>query len=245
MADDPRMFKEREPILPGTAATDYERYLKTDVLLSLQKKPEEMNHPDEMTFQVVHQSSELMMKAAHFDLERAIASAGKKDFADGARLIRRANGWVDYAISLLHVLETLSPYDYHKIRAGLGHGSGLDSPGFLALIAIAPKLGEAFYASLQDAGISIEEMYRRHLEFFALHDLAERLLDFDEHMQIFRYGHLKLAQRIIGGSVIGTGGMPMEILRQRQESFFYRPLWDVRNAITERVNAPKTGHGQD
>src|SRR4051794_40029600 len=113
------MYTEREPILPGTAATDYERYLKTDILLGLQKKPSEMNHPDEMTFQVVHQSSELMMKAAHFDLERAIAATTENQPADASRLIGRANRWVDYAISLLHVLETLSPYDYHKIRAGL------------------------------------------------------------------------------------------------------------------------------
>ena len=58
----------RKPILPGKGASDYERYLRTDELLVLQKRPEELLHKDEMTFQVVHQSSELLMKGAAFEL---------------------------------------------------------------------------------------------------------------------------------------------------------------------------------
>ncbi|HET6936517.1 MAG TPA: tryptophan 2,3-dioxygenase, partial [Candidatus Angelobacter sp.] len=54
----------RKPILEGKGSTDYERYLRTDDLLSLQTPAEELSHPDELTFQVVHQSSELLMKAA-------------------------------------------------------------------------------------------------------------------------------------------------------------------------------------
>jgi tryptophan 2,3-dioxygenase len=241
-------YEEREPVLPGTARTDYERYLKLDVLLKLQRTPEEMNHPDELTFQSVHQSSEIMMKSAIYDLERTRDHIASGELSEASRLMRRANRWLDVTISLLHMLETLSPYDYHKIRAGLGHGSGLDSPGFLGLITLAPKLGEAFNVALAKSKVSLEEMYRRHTEFFALHEVAEQMLDFDERMQLFRFHHLKLAQRIIGGSVVGTGGLPMELLRQRQETFFYKQLWEVRNEITARANAAQgtapTGHGQ-
>ncbi len=238
----------RSPILPGNAATDYERYLRTDELLSLQKSAEQLLHPDEMTFQIVHQSSELLMKGVCFDLGRALALITEADLSNAARLMRRANRMLEYPIALLHSLETISPYDYHQIRAGLGHGSGLDSPGFLSLLHIAPRLGDAFFAQLNQAGVTVEEMYRRHSEWFALHDVAEQLVDFDERMQLFRYHHLKLAQRIIGNSVIGTSGVPMEILKQRQEHFFYKELWDVRNEITTRVNATRKtetyGHGE-
>ena len=48
-----------QPILPGAGASDYERYLRTDELLALQKTPEEQAHRDELLFQTVHQSSEL------------------------------------------------------------------------------------------------------------------------------------------------------------------------------------------
>ena len=222
----------RRPILPGTAASDYERYLRTDELLALQKKTSELLHKDELTFQVVHQSSELLLKGAAFELERALAHVEAGDFLNAARLIRRANLEIDYPIAQLHILETITPYDYHQIRAGLGHGSGLDSPGFLALLHIGPRLGQSFYAQVRAANLSLDDLYRRHEEFFALHDLAERLLDFDERVHIFRFHHLKLAQRVIGGGVIGTMGTPVEVLHQRMEHLFYKELWDIRNQIT-------------
>jgi tryptophan 2,3-dioxygenase len=226
----------RKPILPGNGASDYERYLRTDELLALQKLPAQLSHRDEMTFQVVHQSSELLMKGAAFELERALGHIEEGDFPNAGRLIRRANMELDYPVHMLHVLETITPYDYHIIRAGLGHGSGLDSPGFLALLHIGPRLGQALYHQVQKAGLSIDDLYRRHAEFFGLHDVAERLLDFDEKMHLFRFHHLKLAQRIIGGGVVGTMGTPVEVLHQRMEHLFYKDLWDVRNQITAKAN---------
>jgi tryptophan 2,3-dioxygenase len=225
----------RKPILPGTAASDYERYLRTDELLALQKEAAQLLHKDELTFQVVHQSSELLLKGAAFELERALAHISEGDLLNAARLIRRANMEIDYPVALLHILETITPYDYHQIRAGLGHGSGLDSPGFLALLHTGPRLGKAFQEQLHRANLTVDELYRRHEEFFALHDVAERLLDFDERVHIFRFHHLKLAQRIIGGGVVGTMGTPIEVLHQRMEHLFYKELWDVRNQITAKA----------
>jgi len=226
----------KKPILPGKGASDYERYLRTDELLSLQKPPGEFLHKDELTFQVVHQASELLMKGIAWELGCAVEHIEEGDFANAARLIRRANQMLEYPISLLHVLETITPFDYHIIRAGLGHGSGLDSPGFLALHHIGPRLGDSFYARLRKAQLSVHDLYRRHEEFFGLHDVAERLLDFDERVHLFRFHHLKLAQRIIGGGVVGTMGTPVEVLHQRMEHLFYKDLWDVRNQITAEAN---------
>src|SRR5215213_6970056 len=61
-----------QPVLAGAGASDYERYLRTDDLLALQKTPEEMSHRDELLFQTVHQSSELWLKLACFEVETAI-----------------------------------------------------------------------------------------------------------------------------------------------------------------------------
>src|SRR5688572_3147918 len=57
-----RMGDLHHPVLPGSAASDYERYLRTDELLSLQKTPDEQLHRDELLFQTIHQSSELWLK---------------------------------------------------------------------------------------------------------------------------------------------------------------------------------------
>src|SRR5918997_1525221 len=56
--------EELGPVLPGPGASDYERYLRTDELLALQKGPGEWVHRDELLFQTVHQSSELWLKLA-------------------------------------------------------------------------------------------------------------------------------------------------------------------------------------
>src|SRR5215831_20775051 len=145
----------KKPILPGKGASDYERYLRMDELLALQKTTAELRHPDELTFQVVHQASELLMKGAAFELERALPCVNRGEFPDAARLIRRAHMELEYPICMLHVLETITPFDYHLIRAGLGHGSGLDSPGFLALLHIGPRLGQEFDHQLQKTGLSV------------------------------------------------------------------------------------------
>jgi tryptophan 2,3-dioxygenase len=232
------MNEFHKPVLPGKGATDYERYLRTDDLLSLQTLTDQLSHPDELTFQVVHQASELLMKGATWELERARMALIEGNYSNSARLMRRANAMLEYPISLLHVLETITPYDYHTIRAGLGHGSGLDSPGFLSLLHIAPRIGDAFQEQLASKGLTSHDIYRRHEEFFALHDVAERMLDFDERIQLFRFHHLKLTQRIIGGGVIGTSGTPVEVLQQRMQHVAYRELWDLRNQITATANAP-------
>jgi tryptophan 2,3-dioxygenase len=143
----------KNPILEGKGATDYERYLRTDELLSLQTVTSKLSHPDELTFQVVHQSSELLMKGACWELERARVALGEGNYPNSARLMRRANAMFEHPISLLRILETITPYDYHVIRSGLGHGSGLESPGFLSLLHIAPRIGDAFQEQLASQGL--------------------------------------------------------------------------------------------
>lgn len=250
MKNKPKPGDFQRPILPGKGKTDYERYLRTDDLLSLQKPKDKRNHPEEHTFQIVHQSSELLLRGAQNELELAIESLPKHEWQQASRLLRRTNHYLDLTIDVMGVLDGLTPYDYHVIRAGLGHGSGLQSPGFLAMLHIGPQLGEVFFAELKKQNITLDELYKQHAIYFALHEVAELLVDFDQRIQTFRFLHLKLAQRIIGGNVIGTGGNPVDILRQRQEHTLFKELWDVRNRITEAVAAEtgedeNTGHGGD
>ena len=102
-----------KPILPGAGGSDYERYLRTDELLALQKTPESLLHKDEMAFLVVHQSSELLLKGVTWELERARGHIGEGDFGNAGRLIRRANQMLEFPLSLLHVLETITSGRWH------------------------------------------------------------------------------------------------------------------------------------
>ena len=65
--------------------------------------------------------------------------------------------------------------------------------------------------------------------------LAERLIDWDERLMLWRTLHLKLVERVIGGDVIGTQGTPVEVLGKRLDVRYFPSLWDVRNALTDEA----------
>jgi tryptophan 2,3-dioxygenase len=79
-----------EPILTGKGQSDYERYLRTDELLALQKTPEEMAHRDELLFQTVHQSSELWLKLACFEVDTATSYLDDREIRRGGARLGRA-----------------------------------------------------------------------------------------------------------------------------------------------------------
>jgi tryptophan 2,3-dioxygenase len=224
-----------DPILPGPGATDYERYLRTDELLALQKSPDQMAHRDELLFQTIHQTSELWMKLACFELETALSHIEAGALAQATRLVRRAVAAIDQVQGATMMLEYLSPWDYHGVRSQLGHGSGFDSPGFRRIHDLSPKLSEAFMTLIERRGIGLREIYRERETHAELFDLAERFVDWDERLVFWRTVHLKLVERVIGGHVIGTQGTPVEVLGRRLDVRYFQALWDIRNALTQEA----------
>jgi tryptophan 2,3-dioxygenase len=225
-----------EPILPGKGASDYERYLRTDELLALQKTPEEQTHPDELLFQTVHQSSELWLKLGTTEVARATAHVKAGELGAALRLLRRASLCLQFITRQLDMLEQMSPWEYQTIRKILGHGSGFDSPGFRAVRRVAPGLGEAFHVLRREAGLSILDLYVRGREFEDLYQLAEALTEWDERVTVWRFRHYKVVSRIIGDEVVGTQGTPVELLGSLIKKNLYPELWRARNEITARSN---------
>jgi tryptophan 2,3-dioxygenase len=234
----------REPVLPGTAATDYERYLRTDELLALQKQPDEVVHRDEHLFQAVHQSSELWLKLACLELEAATALIDADRVAAATRLVRRACDVMTLITRQLGMLEHMSPVDYATVRTALGHGAGFDSPGFRAVHRVSPVLGEALDRLLARRAVSVIDVYERGYELDELYQLAEQLTTWDERAIVWRFQHLKTVERIIGGHVIGTQGTPVEVLGKRIDVRFFPSLWQVRDEITRRSKLGTDGHGR-
>ena len=225
-----------QPILSGEGASDYERYLRTDALLELQKTPEEQVHRDELLFQTVHQSSELWLKLGTSEVARATAHVRAGELGAALRLLRRASLCLQFVTRQLDMLEQMSPWEYQTIRKVLGHGSGFDSPGFRAARQVSPGLGEAFHALRREAGLSIVELYVRGREFEDLYQLAEALTEWDERVTVWRFRHYKVVSRIIGDEVVGTQGTPVELLGSLIKKNLYPELWRARNEITARSN---------
>jgi tryptophan 2,3-dioxygenase len=166
-----------EPILAGRGASDYERYLRTDELLTLQKPPAQRAHRDELLFTIVHQSSELWLKLAVAELRTSTELIDSDDLLEAARMLRRVNTCLRFVTEALDMLDQLDPWDYNAVRTALGHGSGFDSPGFRGIARATPAVGGAFDRALQRTGIPLPEPYRRRREFEPLHLVAELLTE--------------------------------------------------------------------
>jgi tryptophan 2,3-dioxygenase len=238
-----------EPVLPGDAASDYERYLRTDDLLSLQKTPAEQSHPDELLFQTVHQSSELWLKLATFEVERAAAHVRDGELGAALRLLRRSALCLQFVTRQLDMLEQMSPWEYQTIRRVLGHGSGFDSPGFREVRRVTPPLGEAFDAAVRGAGLDLVELYVQGRQHEDLYQLAEALIEWDERITMWRIRHYKVVARVIGDQVVGTQGTPVEVLGKMIHHNFFPALWRARNQLTTRAKEEEAaesevpGHG--
>ena len=225
-----------QPVLPGVGASDYERYLRTDELLALQKRAEEQVDRDELLFQTVHQASELWLKLAWSEVEEATSLIERGELERAERLLRRSLLCLDYVTRQLEMLEALSPWEYQAIRKVLGHGSGFDSPGFREIRRVTPQLGQAFQARLREAGLNVVELYQQGRTQERLYQLAELLIGWDERITLWRMRHYLVVARVIGDSVVGTQGTPVELLGGLIKQRFYPELWQARNRLTELAN---------
>ncbi|MSO57974.1 MAG: tryptophan 2,3-dioxygenase [Thermoleophilia bacterium] len=236
MAEDHARLED--PVLPGVAPSDYERYLRTDELLSLQKGPADWVHRDELLFQVTHQSSELWLKLASSEIAEATRLLeDEHDVAEAVRQLRRPLLAIRLVADALEMLEQMSPWEYQDVRKVLGHGSGFDSPGFREFRRILPPLGDAFQRTLDAAGLDVAELCIRRRDHDALYRLAESLIELDEWAQQWRLRHYKVVTRIIGDAVVGTQGTPVEVLGRLVGTVVFPELWQARNTLTARAKS--------
>jgi tryptophan 2,3-dioxygenase len=228
-----------QPVLPGRGASDYERYLRTDELLSLQKTVEERVHHDELLFQTVHQSSELWLKLAGTEVEEAAAKLDGGDRTGAIRLLRRSNLCMQYVTTQLEMLNQMDPWEYQQIRVVLGHGSGFDSPGFRRIPHATQRLWKAFDAELATAGLELTELYRHGREHEELYQLAELLTEWDERIWVWRFRHYSIVARALGEETVGTQGTPVQVLGKLIAQRQLPRLWETRSRLVELFDAER------
>jgi tryptophan 2,3-dioxygenase len=118
------------------ALTDYEKYIRTEELLALQKPELDLTCADERQFQIVHQVAELWMKLIEFELLRHATFLKEDNGPRAVSLMKRVNMIQHCLLQQLDLLDTMSPKDYMIVRTGLGRGSGQESPGFKTMLRL-------------------------------------------------------------------------------------------------------------
>ena len=229
------------PVLPGAGASDYERYLRTDELLALQKTEEERVHHDELLFQTVHQSSELWLKFATTEVDKAAGHLEQAELAPAIRLLRRAVLALQYITTQIEMLNQMDPWEYQQIRVVLGHGSGFDSPGFRRVPKVTQRVSKAFDHLLERGGLTLTDLYRHGREHEDLYQVAELLTEWDERIWVWRFRHYSIVARALGEETVGTQGTPVQVLGKLIAQRQMPRLWETRSRLVELFEAERAG----
>jgi tryptophan 2,3-dioxygenase len=226
--------------------TEYEKYIRTEELLSLQKSAETLTCHDEMQFQIIHQASELWMKLIEHELRFFCALLDEQQVPRAVHTLKRIAMIQRILIQQIDLLDTLSPIDYMTIRTGLGRGSGQESPGFRTMLKLPGEIvWPAFAQFLEASGVTLRTIYEHPHDHEALHLLCEGLLDFDQLLQTWRQRHLMLVYRIIGTGTPSLKGKPSDLLAHGMKQRFFPALWDVRDEVFAEWTAQQQAKGKD
>ena len=76
-------------------------------------------------------------------------------------------------------------------------------------------------------------IYAKPLDHWEAYEMCEKLVDIDEHFQIWRFRHMKVVERVIGMKR-GTGGTSgVGYLRHMLDAYLFPEIWDVRTELGE------------
>jgi tryptophan 2,3-dioxygenase len=238
-----------------TDEISYSSYLSLDDLLALQRPRSTPEHPDELLFIVVHQSSELWFKALLRDLDTLADAFAKRDAGLALWQLQRINGLMRIVSAQLSSLALLPPQHFAKFRTNLGASSGSQSVQFRAIEAASglrdpdfvkmlgsqgtipamvqrwldrPALQDLFFEYLKNEGTTLEQLYLGpgpQLSFF----IAEALLEYEQEFGFWRFRHAQLVERMLGPGTTGTGGTSGASFLHRTTSIrFFPKLAEVR-----------------
>ena len=140
---------------PDRARRDYERYLRTDELLALQKPEDERAHHDELLFQTVHQSSELWLKLAWTEGELAARAPARGRARAGDPACCAARSAASSACTRRSTCSsTLRPGSTRATCARCSATAAASTrPASATLRRVSPELGAAFHEQRREAGL--------------------------------------------------------------------------------------------
>jgi tryptophan 2,3-dioxygenase len=143
--------------------------------------------------------------------------------AKQARFIAVHQGEPAIQAVLQKELETPSLYD-EAIRL-------LARRGFAIPASVLERDFTQPYVACDAVEAAWSEIYLNESRYWDLYELAEKLVDLEYHFQLWRFGHLKTVERVIGYKT-GTGGTTgVDYLARVLEARFFPELLNVRTKL--------------
>ncbi len=244
----------------------YGSYLRVPELLKLQTPLGVPPVHDEMLFIIVQQAQELWFKQVLYDMAEELDRLRAREIMQGVHLLTRINRIMQVLGDEVDVLATMPPREFHGFRHVLApssgfeshqfreleYASGLDDPTFLKLLdkhiglddlrkRWPSNLREVAYALLADVAPDPTDawtaIYDDIARYPALFALAEALSEYEVYFSEWRFKHIKLVERTIGGKVPGTAGSSgAGYLGRTLQYKFFPELWEARNRLTDHYS---------
>lgn len=221
----------------GDGSTDYEKYIRTQEIYKLQKTPDLWANEEELLFQSVHQAMEIWLKVVIQHMHQACDWMGQDDLENAERYLVRSAEILKWLAEGLKFPESIAPWDYHKIRMGLGKGSGQQSPTYQQLHAVVPEVLTAFESVLGTQRKTLDEIHQDPHGMHRLFALTTAMLRFDQELMHWKYRHFQLVKRVIGDGVLSLKGVPAAALAKTTNEPAFPDLWAVINRTTNSYNA--------
>lgn len=249
------------------ARPTYGQYLRIPELLDLQTPVGPMELSGELLFIIGQQSQELWFKQILFDLRRTVEAVGAKSLVTASHILHRVNRIVEVLALETEILETLPPSEFHAFRRALKTASGLESEQFREIelasglrdpefMRIAEKmvdvdsilsrwpisLRDALLSSLcppgESAAESLSDLYSNPERWPEGYLFAEVCSTYDLAFAEWRFHHMRVVERVIGGQSPGTGGSAGAGYLERTLRYrFFPELWQARDRLS------RSGHG--
>lgn len=185
----------------------YDDYLRLSELLSLQSTCTAGSDREEVIFIVCHQVHELWFKVLRHEV-LAICHDLKQDrWPCAMQALRRSCSVLRAMAAEVEILATLPAANFLKIRENLAGISGLDSKQYRELeFLLGIRRPDHQTHDSNECLSHLAQMFLSSHESEGTGDLLhERLLDFEQAFDNWRYHHAVVARRLIGDRP-GTGG---------------------------------------
>ncbi len=235
------------PIPRGAQAlldSPYAQYLDVAELYGIQAAdPEtgELREPEELLFRTIHLVSELWLRLAGAEIERAMTEIERNNLGRAVRLIQRADDAVQRVTDATRMFQSMPAIEYHRFRTALGSASGLQSPGYAYIRLVGNRLAAALGELVPD-DIELLRIYMEETDS-PIYAFCESLLDLDTSLDRFRSSHVHVAQRFLGDATEGTGGQGVAFLRNHLGQQHFPRLWALRARLAESSGAVSYGYG--
>ena len=206
--------------------TAYEEELNLTAALEALVPGNELRHPDQRTFQILHLITEMAWVGIHDSLCTIDAALACGDLIVVNHAFGRATLLAAMPTNCLRVLtDSLPQATFLAMRQMLADGaSGLDSPGSRNLRKAGAEVWASFEAALAARGASLDDLSRAdNDDLRMLASVMHAMHAFDSRILEWRQSHLNLVWQLLGGHPTSAGHQQ----EQTPTSMRGRPITDL------------------